>query len=312
MGLLVGLALVTSCGGDSAGRTEVGDLGMTLSTTNGDVVYRLRDALFQIRGPENRDVCTEDYSLDDSLIFVALGSGDYQVAMHLGAGGSGGTGGAAGGGGVGGGAGGMAGSGGAGNCPNWYMEYSARGRPYEPIDAVLVSANPVDVRVNTDETTYVYFQFEVDGRLIDFGPGTLGIGIDVTENPPIGGAGWVSQDGGTTEFLLGVSFTDENTGTAVGEIGTIVRTTDGGTTWTAQDSGALGDLSDVSFVDANTGTAVGQGGTIVRTTDGGTTWVTQSSGTTNHLRSVSFTDANTGTAVGGFGTILRTTDGGGG
>jgi hypothetical protein len=69
------------------------------------------------------------------------------------------------------------------------MEYSARGRPYEPIDAVLVSANPVDVRVNTDDTTYVYFQFEVDGRLIDFGPGTLGIGIDVTENPPPSGGG---------------------------------------------------------------------------------------------------------------------------
>ena len=188
MGLLVGLALVTSCSGDSAPQAEVGDLGMTLSTTNGEVTYRLRDALFQIRGPENlgdltiRDVCSEDYgTIDDELIFVALRSGDYQVAMDLGTGGSGGTGGA--------------GGAGGSNCPNWYMEYSARNRPYEPIDAVLVSANPVDVRVNTDETTYVYFQFEVDGRLIDFGPGTLGIGIDVTENPPIGGGGGAGGDG---------------------------------------------------------------------------------------------------------------------
>lgn len=181
--LMLGLGLATSCG-DPAGETEVGELGMTLSTTNGDVVYRLRNALFQIRGPENRDVCTEDYSLDDSLIFVALGSGDYQVAMNLGAGGAGGAGGAPG----------TAGTGGN-DCGNWWMEYSARGRPYEPIDAVLVSANPVDVRINTDETTYVYFQFEVDGRLIDFGPGTLAIGIDVTEEPPIPGVGGAGGDG---------------------------------------------------------------------------------------------------------------------
>jgi hypothetical protein len=180
--LMLGLALNTSCG-DPAGETQVGELGITLSTTNGDVVYQLRDALFQIRGPENRDVCTEDYFPEDSLIFVGLGSGDYQVEMHLGTGGSAGAGGAA-------------GSGGAGNCPNWYMEYSARGRPYEPIDAVLVSANPVNARINTDDTTYVYFQFEVDGRLIDFGPGTLGIGINVTEDPPSGGAGGVGGSAG--------------------------------------------------------------------------------------------------------------------
>jgi hypothetical protein len=190
--LMLGLALTASCG-DPAGETEVGELGMTLSTTNGDVTYRLRDALFQIRGPENRDVCSEDYGeLGDESILVGLRSGDYQVALDLGTGGTGGTGGA----GAAGGGGGAGGIGGGSNCPNWYMEYSARNRPYEPIDAVLVSANPVNARINTDETTYVIFRFEVDGRLIDFGPGTLAIGIDVTENPPIGGAGGAGGTGG--------------------------------------------------------------------------------------------------------------------
>lgn len=47
----------------------------------------------------------------------------------------------------------------------------------------------------------------------------------------------MAQDSGTANALLGVSFVDANTGTAVGVRGTILRTTDGGTTWVAQDSG---------------------------------------------------------------------------
>ena len=43
-----------------------------------------------------------------------------------------------------------------------------------------------------------------------------------------GGATWVSQASGTTNLLRGVSFTDEHTGTVVGDWGTILRTTDGG------------------------------------------------------------------------------------
>jgi hypothetical protein len=66
-----------------------------------------------------------------------------------------------------------------------------------------------------------------------------------------------------------VSFTDANTGTAVGDAGTIVRTTNGGTTWVAQTSGTGSFLFGVSFTDANTGTVVGGPGIILRTTDGG-------------------------------------------
>jgi photosystem II stability/assembly factor-like uncharacterized protein len=123
------------------------------------------------------------------------------------------------------------------------------------------------------------------------------------------GATWVQQSSGTANSLAGVSFSDANTGTAVGEAGTILRTSDGGATWVEQSSGTT-TLNAVSFTDANTGTAVGEAGTILRTTDGGATWVKQSSGTTQTLYAVSFTGANTGTAVGEAGTILRTTDGG--
>ena len=65
------------------------------------------------------------------------------------------------------------------------------------------------------------------------------------------------QTSGTTSTLLGVSFTDTNNGTAVGEFGTILRTTDGGNNWAPQVSGTVEDLWGVSFTDANNGTAVG-------------------------------------------------------
>ena len=72
--------------------------------------------------------------------------------------------------------------------------------------------------------------------------------------------------------ILCVSYTDTNTGTAVGQSGTILRTTDGGATWTVQLSGTMNALSDVLFTDANRGMAVGANGTILRTTNGGATW----------------------------------------
>ena len=123
-------------------------------------------------------------------------------------------------------------------------------------------------------------------------------------------SGWVTQNSGANSWLQTVSFTDANTGTAVGVFGQIRRTTDGGNTWTLLAGGANKYLTGVSFTDSNNGTIVGDLGHILRTTDGGATWTTQASGTTNFLWQVKFTDASTGTVVGNGGTILRTTNGG--
>ncbi len=140
-----------------------------------------------------------------------------------------------------------------------------------------------------------------------------------------GGATWTLQSSGATNRLRGISCTDANTCTAVGEHGTILRTTNGGASWTAQSSGTTDDLAGVSCTDANTCTAVGGAAdatsrygtraTILRTTSGGATWTPQApSGDPNdpvpELFGVSFTDANTGTAVGVYSAMLRTYDGG--
>ena len=51
--------------------------------------------------------------------------------------------------------------------------------------------------------------------------------------------------------LNAVSFTDANNCTAVGNAGTILRTTNGGANWTAQSGGTTNSLYGVSFTDAS-------------------------------------------------------------
>src|SRR5512140_877139 len=82
--------------------------------------------------------------------------------------------------------------------------------------------------------------------------------------------GWFRQSPiPTGNDLLAVCFTDANTGTIVGDRGTILRTTDGGASWVSKSNGtSWDDFSGVSFIDANIGTAVSISGTILRTTDG--------------------------------------------
>jgi photosystem II stability/assembly factor-like uncharacterized protein len=72
--------------------------------------------------------------------------------------------------------------------------------------------------------------------------------------------------------LRSVKFISSEVGWAVGDVGTILKTTDGGNSWTFQSSGTTNWLWGVSFTDLNNGTAVGDGGIILRTTNGGTTW----------------------------------------
>jgi len=114
----------------------------------------------------------------------------------------------------------------------------------------------------------------------------------------------------TTFPIYGLSFMSSMFGTAVGDAGTILRSTNRGATWASQSSGTTNPLLAVSFVDANTGSTVGYSGTILRTTDGGATWIAQDSGVFVHLFGVSFIDASNGMAVGDIGTILHTTNGG--
>lgn len=80
-------------------------------------------------------------------------------------------------------------------------------------------------------------------------------------------AQWTTLNSGTTQDLYSVCFVDANIGWVVGEVGTILKTTDGGAHWTPQSSGVSERLSSVCFLDDNRGFAVGVNGTYVQTTD---------------------------------------------
>ena len=70
-----------------------------------------------------------------------------------------------------------------------------------------------------------------------------------------------------------------NTAIAVGDAGTIIKTTNGGESWFSQTSGIGNRLTSVHFSDNNAGWAVGYWGIIINTTNGGKTWTSQTSGT---------------------------------
>ena len=86
--------------------------------------------------------------------------------------------------------------------------------------------------------------------------------------------------------LRDATLVSANTGTLVGDYGTIVRTSDGGNNWSVQSSGTTETLWCVSFTDSNSGTVVGKNSTILRTTDGGAHSIKQASGTALNFRAV--------------------------
>jgi photosystem II stability/assembly factor-like uncharacterized protein len=121
---------------------------------------------------------------------------------------------------------------------------------------------------------------------------------------------WYQQNSGSANSLRGVFFTSQNTGFAVGGLGTILKTLDRGANWLPQNSGTYNFFTSVFFSDENTGWVCGQNGIIEKTTDGGLSWIAQSSGTDNTLQSIYFVNSTYGWAAGDTGTVVITNDGG--
>jgi photosystem II stability/assembly factor-like uncharacterized protein len=137
------------------------------------------------------------------------------------------------------------------------------------------------------------------------------------------GMSWRSVHRGGRALLYGVSFADEQTGIAVGNVELIngvprcgvFRTDDGGRTWGRGVLGDLavclaGNLTSVWMLDAMRAVAVGYDGDAWTTDDGGRTWTFRDTGTTDALYDVAFADENTGIAVGNNGRKRHTSDGG--
>jgi photosystem II stability/assembly factor-like uncharacterized protein len=103
---------------------------------------------------------------------------------------------------------------------------------------------------------------------------------------------------------------------AVGEFGTILRSTDTGLTWSVERSGVTPDLRGVCTVDNHTLVAVGDSGVILRSTDDGVTWNLQAAFPPMILRDVAFFNSRDGMAGGPIAdgdltsAVLTTSDGG--
>ena len=116
--------------------------------------------------------------------------------------------------------------------------------------------------------------------------------------------------------LHSVQLVSDDVGWAVGDCGTIIKTTDGGITWKSQSIREPYDLYSADFINLNKGFIVGgeinlfyDSGTFLKTTDGGSNWFFQII-STKGLYGISFFDDNNGIAVGKEGTILKTTNSG--
>ncbi len=110
---------------------------------------------------------------------------------------------------------------------------------------------------------------------------------------------------------------DQNIAIAVGDLGTVIKTTDGGESWDVQHhaGGTSNNLNGIHFIDEMTGWATGgiwyeNKNVLLKTVNGGKTWTEVGTETDLSLNAVCFVNADTGIVVGEDGIIIRTTDGG--
>ncbi len=120
------------------------------------------------------------------------------------------------------------------------------------------------------------------------------------------------RTGAAKPCLSAVWFTSPQTGFAVGDRGTILKTADEGASWTVQQTAGVRDhLYALHFPTADKGYAVGYLAAGFDTSDGGATWAPRLVGTKDRtLYAVHFADARTGYAASEGSTVYKTTDGG--
>jgi photosystem II stability/assembly factor-like uncharacterized protein len=130
---------------------------------------------------------------------------------------------------------------------------------------------------------------------------------------------WTRQTTSVMRQLKDIRFSDAQHGIAVGDTGTILRTTDG-STWTMATSSTENNLWTIGLLPGSNGMtwiAGGDDGTILRSTDGGMGWQKISSGMApgSFIFSVTAIDPTTVFVAGGdfavfSGVVLKSTDAG--
>lgn len=106
-------------------------------------------------------------------------------------------------------------------------------------------------------------------------------------------------------------FVDDKRGWMVGDLGTVLTTSDGGTSWQRQASGTELPLTTVHFVNAQIGWIVAANGIVFKTSDGGASWSAASNRLSANATLFGASDATTAWfADQGWIGVLATRDGG--
>ncbi len=115
----------------------------------------------------------------------------------------------------------------------------------------------------------------------------------------------------TPVYMNAVVTVGPNTVVAVGQDGTIMKSTNYGSTWQkVYTYVTYQDLYGIFFSSPSSGWAVGDSGTVLKTTDGGLNWTQMKSPTSGRLTDVCFLNKDTGWLVGPDVNLFKTTDGG--
>jgi photosystem II stability/assembly factor-like uncharacterized protein len=109
---------------------------------------------------------------------------------------------------------------------------------------------------------------------------------------------------------LGIQFVNKDTGWAVGNLGTLIKSTDGGNIWTVSETNTTTPILKVRSYNGQVVIASGFGGLILRSTDGGETFTQVNSNVSGDLWGLQMLNDTLGWACGTANSLTKTTDGG--
>lgn len=124
---------------------------------------------------------------------------------------------------------------------------------------------------------------------------------------------WALINAGSNEFLNDIYCINENVVVAIGNNGTILKTSDGGVNWTHKPSGTNFKLFKLQFCNANVGYICGYNNTnglLLKTVDGGETWSPIAAAGTSLIYDFSIVDDNILYFTDVNGILRKTTNGG--
>jgi photosystem II stability/assembly factor-like uncharacterized protein len=134
--------------------------------------------------------------------------------------------------------------------------------------------------------------------------------VCVVVSPQLARGGEKLRPSEIRQNLFSACFFTAQEGWVVGELGSILHTSDGGKTFDKADAGTKTAFLSVACLPGGAVIVTGQYGLILRSQDNGATWEKLETGVERNLLGISFGNDRVGVAVGDYGTIVRTTDGG--